>query len=51
MSEPHSVELTRRIVEAYERGEGSYATVAAKFQVGEASAKRWVWQVLAPARK
>ena len=44
MSEPHSVELRRRVVEAYERGEGSYAAVAAKFQVGEASAKRWVWQ-------
>lgn len=33
-----------RVVEAYERGEGSFATVAAEFGVGEASLKRWVWQ-------
>lgn len=31
-------------MDAYESGEGSHATVAAQFSVGEASCKRWVWQ-------
>ena len=44
MAEAHPVELRQRVVEAYESGEGSYASVAALFKVGEASAKRWVWQ-------
>ena len=44
MSKAHFVELRRRVVEAYERGKGSYAIVAATFQVGKASAKLWVWQ-------
>lgn len=30
------------MVQAYEAGDGSYATVAAAFAVGEASVKRWV---------
>jgi len=41
--EPHPVELRVRVVETYEAGEGSYATIAARFSVGEASVKRWVW--------
>ena len=44
MAEAHSIELRRRVVDSYERGDGSYATVAARFNVGLASAKRWVWQ-------
>ncbi len=44
MAEAHPVELRARVVEAYESGEGSYAAVAELFRVGEASAKRWVWQ-------
>ncbi len=33
-----------RAVQAHEAGEGSYATIAARFSVGEASVKRWVWR-------
>lgn len=44
MADPHPIELRRRVVDAYERGEGSYATVALLFSVGEASVKRWVSQ-------
>ena len=40
----HPVELRMRAVEAHEAGEGSYATIAARFAVGEASVKRWVWR-------
>ena len=45
MAEAHPIELRRRVVDAYERGDGSYATVAARFGVGEASLKRWTWQL------
>jgi len=45
MAEAHPVELRKRVVEAYEAGEGSFATVAKRFRVGEASLKRWVWQL------
>jgi transposase len=43
MAEAHPQELRRRVVEAYESGEGSYLDVAKRFAVGEASVKRWVW--------
>lgn len=43
MAEAHPEELRRRVVEAYESGEGSYPAVAEQFSVGEASVKRWVW--------
>jgi transposase len=33
-----------RAVQAHESGEGSYATIAMRFCVGEASVKRWVWR-------
>jgi transposase len=36
------VELRQRVVEAYERGEGSYLTISQKFQVGIMSVRRWV---------
>lgn len=43
MAESHPVELRIRIVRAYESGDESYPEIAARFDVGEASAKRWVW--------
>jgi transposase len=42
MAEPHPIELRRRVVAAYEAGVGSYPEVAERFDVGEASVKRWV---------
>jgi transposase len=56
MAEPHPLALRKRAVDAYERGEGSYATVGDRFFVGEASVKRWVRQYrreghLMPQRK
>jgi transposase len=44
MAEAFPIALRERVVEAYERGEGSYPTVAAKFSVGEATVRRWVGQ-------
>ena len=44
MSNAHPPELRERAVQAHEAGEGSYATIAARFAVGEASVKRWVWR-------
>jgi transposase len=38
----HPIELRVRAVEAHEAGEGSYATIAARFMIGSASVKRWV---------
>lgn len=46
MAEALPVALRKRVVAAYERGEGSYPTVAAKFGVGEATVRRWVGQFL-----
>ena len=37
-----STDLRRRAVEAYERGDGSIPTVAARFAIGEASLGRWL---------
>lgn len=31
-------------MQAHDAGEGSYATVAARFSIGEASVKRWDWR-------
>ena|SRR5690349_330297 len=42
MAEAHPIELPERVVQAYEAGEGSYATIAALFVVGQATVKRWV---------
>ena len=42
MAEAHPVELRTRVVTAYESGTGSYPAIAARFDVGEASVKRWV---------
>jgi transposase len=43
MAEPYPVELRERVVRVYESGEGSFASVGAQFDVGEASVKRWVY--------
>lgn len=43
MAEAYSVELRERVVQAYESGEGSHVEVGARFAVGEATVKRWVW--------
>jgi transposase len=42
MAEPLPIELRQRVVEAYERGEGSYDTLADEFGVGICSVRRWV---------
>ncbi len=44
MAEAHPIELRQRLVEAHERGEGGYILLARRFCIGEATAKRWVWQ-------
>ena len=44
MCEPHPAPLRQRVVAAYEAGEGSYAAIADRFAIGEATAKRWVWR-------
>ena len=44
MAEALPIALRQRVVEAYERGEGSYSTIAEKFRVGEMSVRRWVGQ-------
>ena len=48
--------LRERVVRAYEAGEGSYPVMAARFPLGEATVKRWVWRYrrdgqLDPAKK
>jgi len=43
MAEAYPIELRERVVKAYEVGDGSYATVAVAFSLGEATVKRWVW--------
>lgn len=43
MAEPYAIELRERVVQCHAAGEGSYRTIAARFSVGEATAKRWVW--------
>jgi transposase len=42
MAEAYPVSLRIRVVEAYESGAGSYATIAARFVLGTATVKRWV---------
>jgi transposase len=44
MAEALPIALRQRVVEAYERGDGSYPTIAEMFRVGEASVRRWVGQ-------
>jgi transposase len=42
MAGAYSMDLRRRVVSAYLAGEGTYPEIAARFAVGEATAKRWV---------
>jgi transposase len=42
MPKPHPQELRARVVAAHKRGEGSFAELAQRFMVGEASVNRWV---------
>jgi transposase len=42
MAEAHPLELRERVVRTYLAGEGSYAEVGERFDVGVASVKRWV---------
>ena len=42
MAEAHPVEWRERVVRAYLAGEGSYAEIGERFEVGVASVKRWV---------
>lgn len=44
MPAPLDLDLRRRVVEAYEGGDGTVEEVAARFVVGPASLKRWVWR-------
>jgi transposase len=47
MPNPYDVALRERAVLAYERGEGSYAQVAALFELHQRTLERWVarWRV------
>ena len=56
MAEAYAVVLRERVVRAYEAGDGSYPVIAARFALGEATVKRWVWRYrrdgqLGPAKK
>ena len=42
MPKPHPQELRDRVVAAHKRREGSFAALAKRFAVGEASVNRWV---------
>lgn len=42
MPRPHPPELRQRVVDAYLKEGGTYAEVAARFNVGEASVSRWL---------
>jgi len=42
MPNPHSIEIRERAVRAYEAGEGSYETVAARFGLGRRTLQEWV---------
>jgi putative transposase len=42
MPAPYSVDLRERVVRAYLSGAGTYAEVASRFDVGEATVDRWV---------
>ena len=41
MPAPASIDLRRRVVEAYQEGNATLAEVAARFKVGVASVNRW----------
>lgn len=43
MPAPLSPDLRLRVVQTYENGDDTVEAVAARFEVGPASLKRWVW--------
>lgn len=47
MAEAYPMELRERLVKAYEAGEGTVVSLAERFRVGEATAKRWLWRMRA----
>jgi transposase len=56
MAEAYPIELRKRVVHAYEAGEGTYPEIGDRYAVGEATVKRWVWMQrrngsIAPLRK
>jgi transposase len=56
MAEAYAIELRQRVVAAYESGEGTFAAIAERFDLGIATVKRWVWQMqraghVAPRKK
>lgn len=44
MPSPLSIDLRKRAIEAYERGEGTQVEIAGRFGVGEATIRRW-WRL------
>ncbi len=44
MADAYPEVLRSRVVQAYEMGEGSYATIATQWHLGTATVKRWVAQ-------
>ena len=42
MAEAYALELRERVVRSYEAGDGSYLELGKKYEVGEATVKRWV---------
>jgi transposase len=42
MPSPHSIEIRERAVRAYEAGEGSFESVAARFGLGRRTLQEWV---------
>ena len=42
MGKALSLDLRRRVVEAYQRGDGTQVEVAARFGIGEATLRRWL---------
>ncbi|MCB9737930.1 MAG: transposase [Deltaproteobacteria bacterium] len=39
-----SQDLRKRVVDAYDNGEGSYVQLAERFGIGVATVKRWMWR-------
>ncbi|MEY3011903.1 MAG: Transposase, partial [Pseudomonadota bacterium] len=39
-----SQDLRKRVVDAYDNGEGSYVQLAERFDIGVATVKRWMWR-------
>lgn len=42
MAAPYSIDFRNKVVEAYNMGKGSFASIADRFMIGEATVNRWV---------